>query len=46
VPVWADRRLPLQQFGTADERPGNDIDLDLQADTSLDPVALFHLAAE
>lgn len=33
-------------FGTADERADSDIDLGLQAAGKLDPVGLFHLAAE
>jgi len=33
-------------FGTPNERPDSDIDLGLQADHPLDPVALFHLAGE
>lgn len=33
-------------FDTADERPDSDIDLGLQAEHPLDPVALFYLGAE
>jgi predicted nucleotidyltransferase len=33
-------------FGTPNERADSDIDLGLQADHPLDPVALFHLAGE
>jgi len=33
-------------FGTPNERPDSDIDLGVQADHPLDPVALFHLAGE
>lgn len=33
-------------FGTSGERTDSDIDLGLQADHPLDPVALFHLAGE
>lgn len=33
-------------FGTPEERADSDIDLGLQADSPLDPVALFHLAGE
>lgn len=33
-------------FGTSNERADSDIDLGLQAEHPLDPVALFHLSAE
>lgn len=33
-------------FGTAEQRPASDIDLGVQTDRALDPVALFHIAQE
>lgn len=36
----------FSSFGTADARADSDIDLGLQADAPLDPVALFRLAAD